>query len=60
MTVRAVDARSARSYSFKLGDGKTTTVQQYFKDTHNINLQHPDWPCIMISKTAAIPLELCR
>lgn len=59
MTLRALDARPARKYTFKL-DGKAVTVEQYFEQTYGIKLKHADdWPCVLVSKTAAIPMELC-
>lgn len=60
MVVKGLVARPASRYGFKLGDGSTTTVEVYFRKTHNIQLKHAsDWPCVMVSKTAAIPMELC-
>jgi len=60
MKVKALAASSARDYRFRGSSGSSVTVQQYFRSTYNVSLKHPDWPCVMISKTAAIPLELCR
>lgn len=58
-TLRALDARPAARYTFKL-DSRTMTVEQYFQQTYGISLAHADdWPCVLVSKTAAIPLELC-
>lgn len=58
--VKGLDNRSAERLSFKLDDGTQTTVAQYFKKTYNVNLLHGStWPCVMVSKKAAIPLELC-
>jgi hypothetical protein len=58
-TLQALDARPARKFTFKL-EGRETTVEDYFAQTYGIKLQHADdWPCVMVSKTAAIPMELC-
>lgn len=58
-TLQAIDARPARKFTFKL-DGKATTVEDYFAQSYDIKLKHAhDWPCVMVSKTAAIPMELC-
>jgi eukaryotic translation initiation factor 2C len=59
MTVKGLDAKSAGSFSFKPKGGVAITVEAYFQQAYGIKLQHPDWPCVMVSKTAAIPMELC-
>lgn len=59
-SIKALDARPASKFSFKGDDGKSMTVAAYFKKTYGITLKHADdWPCVMVSKTAAIPMELC-
>lgn len=59
MVVKGLDARPAARFTF-MADGKSQSVAAYFKRTYGIDLQHGgDWPCVMVSKTAAIPLELC-
>ncbi|KAG0302521.1 hypothetical protein BGZ98_007426 [Dissophora globulifera] len=57
---------SARDTKFKLEttkDGKTTTsdmsVETYFQRTYNIRLQYPTLPCVLVGRTAAVPLEVC-
>lgn len=58
--VKGLDARAATKFSFKAAGGTSTTVAAYFKQTYGVVLKHGnDWPCVMVSKTAAIPLELC-
>jgi hypothetical protein len=58
LTIKSLDPRPASRFSFKM-DGTSTTVAAYFRKTHGIQLKHADdWPCVMISKTAAIPMEL--
>jgi hypothetical protein len=57
--VKGLVARSPADYKFT-ADSKETSVAQHFRTTYGVQLQHSrDWPCVMISKTAAIPLELC-
>jgi hypothetical protein len=59
VVVKGLDARTPARFTFKDG-AATKSVAAYYRDTYNISLKHgSDWPCVMISKTAAIPLELC-
>ncbi|KAF9935761.1 Eukaryotic translation initiation factor 2C [Modicella reniformis] len=39
--------------------GFETTVENYFRETYNLRLQFPMIPCAMVTKTIALPLELC-
>lgn len=32
----------------------------YMRRQHGVHLAHPDWPCVKISATGVVPLELCR
>lgn len=34
--------------------------QNYFRQTHNVNLRYPDLPCLRLSAKAWYPLELCE
>ncbi|KZT61515.1 Piwi-domain-containing protein [Calocera cornea HHB12733] len=38
-------------------DGRT--IAQYFLDTYNIKLQYPNICCAWVSRSAALPLEVC-
>lgn len=61
--VRALDVRPPTKYRFRpVGGGNETNVAAYWAATRpQLKLKHAgDWPCVMISKTAAIPLELVR
>ncbi|GAA6003440.1 uncharacterized protein JCM10292_001590 [Rhodotorula paludigena] len=40
-------------------DGKTHTIESYFASVYNVRLQRPDFPVVLVSKTARWPLELC-
>ncbi|KAI9363887.1 Piwi domain-containing protein [Zopfochytrium polystomum] len=42
--------------------GKTITIQQYFKQTYNINLRFPNFPCLQVgtSGQVIVPMELCE
>ncbi|XP_046856736.1 protein argonaute-2-like isoform X2 [Xenia sp. Carnegie-2017] len=52
--------RSAREETFDC-DGRKVTVLDYFKNTYNISLRHPDLPCVKIGqKGSLIPMELCH
>lgn len=44
------------------GTGKTSwpTIQQYFQQSHNIRLKHPEWPVVQMTRKAVLPLELLR
>ncbi|KAF8072802.1 AGO3 [Scenedesmus sp. PABB004] len=58
--VRGLDARPPARYTFKPPDGSTTTVAAHWAAAHGVTLAHGhDWPCVMVSARAAIPLELC-
>jgi hypothetical protein len=36
------------------------SVEEYMRRQYGIKLRHPDWPCVAISPTGRVPLELCR
>ena len=52
----AVRPRSFSSSPVRYAD--TIRRQAYFKSNYGITLQHPDWPCIKVSKVALWPIEL--
>jgi hypothetical protein len=41
------------------GASRTSSVAQYFAEKYK-PLQHPDWPCLRMSRRALVPLELCE
>ncbi|XP_046856742.1 protein argonaute-2-like isoform X1 [Xenia sp. Carnegie-2017] len=52
--------RSAREETFDC-DGRKVTVLDYFRNTYNVSLRHPDLPCVKIGqKGSLIPMELCN
>lgn len=58
--VRELTRLSAQASTFQTDDGSTTNVAAYFKAHYNVQLQHPDWPCVRVSKVALYPIELCE
>ena len=34
--------------------------QTYLKQYHNYTVELPNWPCVRISRTAIVPMELCK
>ncbi|GAA6043764.1 hypothetical protein JCM8097_006662 [Rhodosporidiobolus ruineniae] len=51
--------QGARATEFQLANGTTTNVFDYFRNQFNVQLRHPDFPCVLISKRAAWPIEIC-
>ncbi|KAF8335043.1 argonaute-like protein [Cantharellus anzutake] len=57
--IRKLSDRSATDTRFSLREGGNITVANYFKQTYNITLKHPDAFCIETGNGAVIPIELC-
>ena len=52
--------KSAREEVFEC-EGRKISVMDHLKEKYNIQLQHPDLPCVKIDqKGSLIPMELCR
>ncbi len=49
--IKKLTKAGANQLSFKMRDGKTITVAQYFEKTHNYRLQFPDIVCIEVRPT---------
>ncbi|KAF9527970.1 argonaute-like protein [Crepidotus variabilis] len=60
LSIKKISKDSARSFVFTLRDGTSTTVENYFRTTHNVTLQFPTFPCVEVGSGALIPLELCH
>lgn len=50
--------KSARDLTFTLQDGRTTTVEKYFKERYGVELKSPSLPCALDKKGSALPVEL--
>ncbi|GAA5827352.1 hypothetical protein JCM3770_003070 [Rhodotorula araucariae] len=57
--IRALTSESAQDYHFD-GEKGRTNVRDYFLDTYGVRLAHPEWPCVLVSRTARYPIELCQ
>ncbi|GAA5844204.1 hypothetical protein JCM11251_006715 [Rhodosporidiobolus azoricus] len=57
--IKQLDSRSAQNADFDLPDGKRITVAAYFAQQYRVHLRHPEWPCVLISRTGLWPIELC-
>ena len=52
--------KSAKEETFDC-EGTKVSVVNYFREKYNIQLRHPDLPCVKIGqKGSMIPMELCR
>ncbi|KAJ3796816.1 argonaute-like protein [Lentinula aff. detonsa] len=58
--VKKLSSAGASALSFKVKEGETVTVAQYFQNVLNRPLQYPDLICVEIGSGALIPLELCE
>ncbi|GAA5918294.1 hypothetical protein JCM6882_006321 [Rhodosporidiobolus microsporus] len=58
--IRSLSPKNARLSKFKTEDGREMSVENYFLETYNVHLQHPDWPCVLVSKVAWWPIEVCQ
>lgn len=56
--IKEISKESAEQKSFDI-EGRPTSIAQYWRDTYNVSLRHPEWPCVRVSKNAWIPIELC-
>ncbi|BGP41047.1 hypothetical protein JCM10449v2_005016 [Rhodotorula kratochvilovae] len=56
--VRAITRESAQDFQFDSEIGRTN-VADYFLREYGVQLVHPEWPCVLGSKRARYPLELC-
>ncbi|GAA5856915.1 hypothetical protein JCM8547_008462 [Rhodosporidiobolus lusitaniae] len=59
-TVEGWPANSTKPEHMFEANGQTHTNESYFRITHNVRLQHPDWPVVAVSKIARWPIELCE
>ena len=53
---------AANKLKVKLDIGAESTIENYFKDIYNLNLDFPHYPCIHVGKpekTVYLPIELC-
>ena len=53
---------AANKLKVKLDSGAECTIEKYFKDKYNLNLDFPHFPCIHVGKpekTVYLPIELC-
>ena len=53
---------AANKLKVKLDSGAECTIEKYFKDRYNLNLDFPHYPCIHVGKpeqTVYLPIELC-
>ena len=53
---------AANKLKVKLDSGAECTIEKYFKDKYNLNLDFPHYPCIHVGKpekTVYLPIELC-
>ncbi|TFY78817.1 hypothetical protein EWM64_g5198 [Hericium alpestre] len=57
--VKRLSRDGARDLTFKLGDGPTMSVADFFRTQQNQTLKYPDVICAELGTGALIPLELC-
>ncbi|GAA6005920.1 hypothetical protein JCM10207_007275 [Rhodosporidiobolus poonsookiae] len=57
--IKELVSSSASKATFTLENGRTTNVAEYFLKQYGVRLQHPDWPCVRISRHGLWPIELC-
>ena len=53
---------AANKLKVKLDSGAECTIEKYFKDQYNLNLDFPHYPCVHVGKpekTVYLPIELC-
>ncbi|EPX71823.1 argonaute [Schizosaccharomyces octosporus yFS286] len=41
------------------GKSETISVSKYFHEHHNVRLQYPNLPCVIVKNGAMLPVELC-
>ncbi|KAJ4494682.1 argonaute-like protein [Lentinula edodes] len=58
--VKKLSSAGASALSFKLKEGGTMTVAEYFRNVLNRALQYPNLICVEIGTGALIPIELCE
>ncbi|CAE6524743.1 unnamed protein product [Rhizoctonia solani] len=51
--------KPASQFMFE-SNGKKISVADYFKQTYKKQLQFPQLPCVKVSQTSVIPMELCE
>lgn len=56
--VKRLSSAGANALSFTTREGRTSTVAQYFRQTHNLELKCPDAVCAEVGNGALIPLEM--
>lgn len=54
------EGANSTNATFKMRDGSTPTVAQYFHDRYGIRLQYPYLPMIETSKHEYYPMEVCN
>ena len=57
--VKKLSARGAVDLEFRMREGGSMTVAEYFRRVMNKPLQYPDLPCVEVGSGALIPIELC-
>lgn len=58
--IKKLSNAGASDLAFKMRDGTTMTVAQYFRQTYNKSLRFPELPCVEVGSGALLPLELCE
>ncbi|KAA1466451.1 argonaute-like protein [Dentipellis sp. KUC8613] len=58
--VKRLSKNGANELTFRLGDGPTMTVAEYFRTQQNQPLQYPGVLCVELASGALLPLELCK
>ena len=56
--VKRLSTAGANALSFTTREGRTITVAQYFRETHNLEIKCPDAVCAEIGNGALVPLEM--
>ncbi|TFY72934.1 hypothetical protein EVG20_g92 [Dentipellis fragilis] len=58
--VKRLSKNGANELTFRLGDGPTMTVANYFQTQQNQPLRYPGVLCVELGSGALLPLELCQ
>ncbi|EPY50009.1 argonaute [Schizosaccharomyces cryophilus OY26] len=61
-SIQGFSSKSASASTFvrkKDDKSETISVYRYFHEHHNVRLQYPDLPCVVVKNGAMLPIELC-
>ncbi|CAE6435814.1 hypothetical protein ACGC1H_000833 [Rhizoctonia solani] len=58
-SIKSIDRNGPDGYFFDK-DGQQVSVSQHMRDVHNVRIQYPKAPCVIVGRDAAFPMEFLK